>query len=284
MKKILLIMFSCLFILGLTGCDRVKEVVERSGTNNNSVSGLANPMVAYDSLDVINDKTGVEIVSPNVVGIDDEAYYIVDDRIAQYNFELDGNKFTIRGAYIIDEDISGIYDEENNSFDSGFNFSVCTDTYYLDRFFDNDGRQYTISVSEPKNLDEDEFLSICIELEESMRWHSNDPLIGEYQDMISERATCSVERNSNKKYSIYINWSNSANEYSLWTIKAKLDGDRLVYSKEEIETYDYSKDDPLISEDIVQYDGYFEIKDEKLYWLGASQENQKSCIFEKVNY
>lgn len=282
MKKLLSIMFSCLLLLTIVGCDQVKEIVNKFDFGSSS-SGLPNPMVAYDSLDAINDKIGVFIANPDIPGKSNEEFFVIDDKIAQYNFEIDGYKYTVRGAYITDEDISGIIDEENNIFEPESDGCAYTEDYYLERFFD-DKRQYTIFVSDPKDLDEDDFWDICIEFEDTMKWHNDDVVAGDYQETIYGNAECCVEREGDNRYLIYINWSNSTYDYTFWTIEAKLNGSRLTYSEEEIEIYDYSLDDPLISDDVIQFDGYFAIKDDKLYWTEASQESVKDSVFEKVDY
>lgn len=283
MKKLFIVVLVSLFMLFLVGCDQVKDMVDTNHKEDNSgFVGLANPMVSYDSLEEINKKVGVEIVSPAVMGKDKEKYFVIDNKIAEYDFNLNGKTFSVRGALIYDEDISGMYDE-NNIFASREDFVVYTNDYFLDRFFDGD-TQYTIVVKDPDDLSEESFSNICMEFEDVMKWHSNDPIIGEYYDIVSQRATCLVEREGSE-YTILVDWGISANEYKSWFMTAKKDGNKLTYSGETItHTIFDENDNPTTDETASNNLGYFVFEDDKLYWKQASEKNLEECIFDKNGF
>ena len=111
----------------------------------------------------------------------------------------------------------------------------------------------------------------------------DDSLVGDYMDSISQRAKMSLAIEDDK-YLIVVSWSSSANEYTAWTMRAELKENQLVYEGEEIEIHSYNEN----GQEDIKYTasnnvGYFEIKDMKLSWLGAAQDQCKKCVFEKVD-
>lgn len=283
MKKLFIVVLVSLFMLSLVGCEQAKDEGNANHEeDNSSVVGLANPMVSYDSLDEINNKVGVEIISPAVMGKENEKYFVISNEIAEYDFDLNGNSFTIRGALITDSDISGMYDE-NNTFTSGEDYTLYTNEFYLERFFDSN-KQYTVVVKDPGDLSEESFMNICMELEVIMKWHRNDPIVGDYHDTVSERANCSVER-SGDEYTILVDWSSSASELTTWMMSAKKDGNKLSYAGENITYYVYDENGDATTRETASNNlGYFIFEDDKLYWKEASESSLEECIFEKNIY
>lgn len=284
MKKLFIVLLALTMCLGLVGCSEKKEEIIEEPI------GMPNPVVEYATLEEINEKIGVNLMKPAVMGVTNEKYSIIGDTIAQYTCDINGHEWTFRAACITDEDISGIYDE-HNEFVSYQDGGLYTNDFYLNRFFDGD-KQYTIAVKEPVSEDgkelisEDVFVDCCMELQSIQKQHMDDPLVGDYQDSVSQRAIAYVERFGDL-YNISVIWSNSDSDTNCWTMyEAVKDGDKLTYKGEEIGHYTYDDDGNEISSEVTASNnvGYFEIKDGKLYWTGASQEQCQTCVFEKIVY
>ena len=247
-------------------------------------------VVEYDSLEEINALIGVNIMRPAVMGVTNERFSIVNDVIAQYECEVNGIVWTFRGAYITDEDISGINDERNE-FIPGEDYGVYANEFYMERFFDGD-RQYTIVVKDPISADGDVYLDsmvfddACMEIKSILEQHLDDPLVGDYEDTVSQRASACVERFGDV-YNVSVNWSDSGFEFYCWTMyDAVLEDGRLDYQGEEIGHYVYDEEGNEVSSEVnaTNNAGWFEIKDGLLYWTGASDENCRTCVFEKIVY
>lgn len=272
MKKLLTLLFACMMLISLTACKQKEEIIDNP---------VVNPMVEYNSLEEINEKIGVNIVSPGVMGKTDEKYFVVADQLAEYDFSLNGYEYTIRGAKITDQDISGIYDD-NNIFEANQDSTCYLNDYYIERFFDED-KQYTIVLKDPNGMDEETFANIVLELKGLMvERKDNDYLLGDYADSVSKRATANVDFDG-EYFIVNVSWSSSASETKTWTMNCTLDGDKLTYLGENTAVYTYDEDgNEMVADGAVNVAGYFEIIDEKLYWTGASDEACRACIFEKM--
>lgn len=282
MKKVLFVLLALAMSLQFAAC-----VAEEKA---DQPIGMPNPVVEYDSIEEINALTGVSLMRPSVMGVTNERFSVINNTIAQYVCEINGMEWTFRGAYLTDEDISGMYNE-HNEFSPNQDFGLYTNEFYLERFFDGD-RQYTIVAENPVSEDgeeylgEDAFMDICMELESIQKQHIDDALVGDYQDMISQRATAYVERHGDV-YNISVNWSDSDSELTCWTMyDAVMENDRLSYRGEEIGRYTYDEEGEAISNDVTMSNnlGFFEVKDGMLYWTGAAREECRACVFEKIVY
>lgn len=281
MKKWLTVLSVLIMLLPALPC-----IAEESA---GGAAGIVNPVAECASLEEINEKTGVRLLTP-AADVSNERFSVIDGRIAQYECEISGKEWTFRGACITDEDISGVY-SELNEFIAGESFALYTNEYYLERFFDGD-RQYTVVVTGPMSadgdvyIDEEEFTELCMELENIQKWHMDDPLVGDYDDTVSERMTAYVERHGDV-YNISVNWSDSVSEYHCWSIfDAALDGDRLTYLGEEIGHYLFDDEGNEVSAEVTNANniGWFELRDGLLYWTGAAQEECRECVFQKAVY
>lgn len=284
MKKLLSILFMALLCMGMVGCSKQVEQKTEEPAKDEPIMGMANPMVEYDSLEEINEKVGVQIVTPGIMGKDNEKFFVISDNLAQYNFDLNGYSFTIRGSKKTDVDISGIHDK-NNVFEPGQDTTIYLNDCYIDRFYDGD-IQYTIVCDNPEGLDETVFSDLCFELESIMKWHNDDPLVGDYQDSVSQRASLTVERHG-EEYVLVVNWASSASENTCWTMYATKDGNKLNYAGENIAHTVYDADGNTVSNDETASDniGYFTIMDNgELHWSEASEDNLEECKFVKINY
>lgn len=271
------------FSLSVCGANAEKVKTEES-------AGMPNPVVEYGTLEEINEKIGVNLLAPSDTGVSNESFSVISNSVAQYVCDFKGKEWTFRAACITDEDISGMY-SEYNEFVSGQDSGLYTNEFYLFRFFDG-GKQYTIVVTDPVSPDgeiiinEGEFMDVCMELECIQKLHLDDPLVGDYQDTVSQRASAYVER-FGEVYNISVNWSSSADTFNCWTMyDAVRDGDKLTYCGEEIGQYTYDEEGNETSADVTVSNnlGFFEIKDGMLYWTGAAQNECRLCVFEKIIY
>lgn len=286
MKKILIISLVLTICLSLQACSKNKKEEE---TVDEPI-GLANPVVEYNSLEEINKKIGVKLMDPPMDLIENKRYSIINDTIAQYTCTINGLEWIFRAAHITDEDISGMY-SEYMEFEPNQNWSLRVNEFYLDRFFDGD-KQYTIVVKDPITKDgelvlgEDVFVDCCLKLELIQKWHYDDPFVGSFKKSDDDRIIVYVERFADT-YNIGVNYSISENEFKGWSMyDAIAEGDKLTYHGEEIGHYTYDNDGNELTSEINSSNniGYFELKDETLYWTGAAQEECKSWIFEKMSF
>ena len=280
MKKLMIVLVALVMSCQLAAC--------LAEDNANEPVGMPNPIVEYASLEEINTMIGVKLMHPAVMGVANERFSVISNTIAQYDCEINGLEWTFRGAYLTDEDISGIY-HEFNEFTPDQDFTLYTNEFYLERFFDGD-RQYTIVVMGPVSvdgevlLDEETFSNICMEFESIQKQHMDDPLVGDYEDTVSQRATAIVERHGDV-YNIIVDWADSESELNRWVMyDAVPEENMLTYQGEEIGHYAYDAEGNETSCEVTATNniGWFEIHDGMLCWTGAAQEECRSCVFEKI--
>lgn len=303
MKKIIAMVFITAVIAAFCGCSRETDsaaFVEEAPTAENigaktepagsGSAGVPNPIVEYSSLEEINKAAGVNLMKPAVMGVSKERFSVIDGKIAQYVCDINGREWTFRGACVTDEDISGIFDERN-VFVPREDYGVYANEFCLDRFFDGD-RQYTIVVKDPVSadgeilLDGEAFSNCCMEMRSIQQQHMNDPLVGDYQNTADEKMALYVERRGDE-YVMSVNLNVSDSEFKCWTMHGAVrDGDRLTYRGEEIGRYTYDAEGNETSSDVTAANnlGYFEIKDSRLYWTGAAEEECRTSVFEKIVY
>ena len=104
---------------------------------------------------------------------------------------------------------------------------------------------------------------------------------GNYQDSHSQRAYAHVIDNT-ETVEITISWSSSATERTVWEMICTKDGNKLNYT--DCKKSDFTSDENGEGEPEVEYEngkGYFTVKDGKLLWDGADDEECRSCVFEK---
>ena len=105
-------------------------------------------------------------------------------------------------------------------------------------------------------------------------------LTGNYYDFVSQRATALVIEEDDE-IEVTVSWSSSANETTTWEMSCTKDGDKLSYT--DCEKTNTVYDSQGNAEENVEYDdgeGSFTLKDGKLLWDGAAEENCKTCVFE----
>ena len=122
-------------------------------------------------------------------------------------------------------------------------------------------------------------------------------MAGEYQDEVSQRAMATVIANAEAQcVNITVIWGGSATEAAEWTMSAKKEGNKLVYSDCVYKNLIYSDETDQEgtgadetgggAEETVIYEngtGSFEISDDgKLLWTGAEDEQCQECVFVKM--
>lgn len=281
MKKLLSVLLIVLLATMAVSCSTDKKQEEEK---SEEVVGMPNPIKEYDSLDKINEIAGVHIVIPSSISVTDIKYTTISDEAAQVIFTLDGHKWTVRGSKNVDEDLSGIHNE-NNVFVPGQDSAVYLPDSLIDRFF-IEGMQYTIVISESSGYDTETFSDYTLKFEDAIKKASDpDGIAGNYQDASSQRATMEISKYEDT-YEITVHWASSASEETQWSMLGKLEKDKITYAGEDISTwaFDENGDGEITKSTASNNLGYFEIKDGKLYWTGAAQDQCKECIFEKLDY
>ena len=281
MKKLLSVLLIVLLATMAVSCSTDKKQEEEK---SEEVVGMPNPIKEYDSLDKINEITGVHIVIPSSIPVTDVKYTTINDEAAQVIFTLDDHKWTLRGSKNVNEDLSGIHDE-NNVFEPGQDGAVYLNDYLIDRLF-VEGIQYSIVVSEAAGYDTMAFSDYTFEMERALEKASDsDGIAGDYQDATSQRATMEITKYEGV-YDITVRWPSSATEETQWYMSGKLEKDKITYAGEDISTwvFDENGSEECTSSTASNNLGYFEIKDGKLYWTGAAQDECKACVFEKMPF
>lgn len=280
MKKIFSVLLIALLSLGVASCTTQNKQEEQS----EEIIGMPNPIINYDTIDEINEKAGVHIVIPSSLSVTDLRYTTIQDETAQVNFVLDGHKWTVRGSKKVDQDISGIHNE-NNIFNPGEDICIYLTDFYIDRIF-TEGIQYTIVMDDANGYDVEKYSNYIFEMENCLK-QANDPngIAGNYADSTSQRATMTIYK-FDELYDITVRWPNSASEYKDWYISGTLKDNKISYGGEYISTYTVAEDGNETCTDSTATNnlGYFEIKDGKLYWTGAAESQCKECVFEKLPF
>ena len=106
-------------------------------------------------------------------------------------------------------------------------------------------------------------------------------LSGSYQDSYSQRASAEVTDNGDM-VEITVSWAGSAFERYVWDMTCAREGDKLTY-KDCRKTLCTAADSGEEKAEVIfeNGEGFFTIKDGKLAWDGASEEDCVSCVFEK---
>lgn len=274
MKKILSLLLVLLTCLSLFGCAKDE---------------IPNPVKQYSSLQEINNKAGVYIVSPGVMGKTDEVFYIIDNNTASYAYKLNGYYYYIRGTKDLADDMSGIFKNGRLLFEDNQDQIAYGEAegYKVYRFFIG-SRQYIFGVEDKDTLDKElfdqQFKEVYNDILYACTPDDVKKLAGDYQDSTSQRATMHIDLIDVDELLIDITWSNSATEYEEWIANAKTNGSKASYDSIVHYLVTVDENEKINSETLGDYEaGYFEIKNEKFLWTGSGNKLTSSCVFEKVN-
>lgn len=111
--------------------------------------------------------------------------------------------------------------------------------------------------------------------------------VGAYQDEFSQRASADVRLNDDKEsLTMTVHWSDSAWSGVIWTMTLRLEDGKLVYSDGLKEYYQFTDENEPETYTTMEENqsGYFEIKEGKLSWVGAPEDDCKECIFSIPDY
>ena len=120
-------------------------------------------------------------------------------------------------------------------------------------------------------------------VDESMYPVVYDELVGQYQDTVSMRAVANIERTQDGCFMV-VSWGNSATESVVWEMTLEYDGEKLNYKDCKTSLVTYGDDDSFEEEVLSENgEGYFVLTNGGfLNWEGASDEQCKTCSFEKM--
>lgn len=154
MKKLLFILV--LFCLMVTGCN--------NKNNQGNLNGAIFDKKDYETIEEMNEAAGTNIVSAPISGKSDESFIVIANKIAQYTFNTNEEKWCIRASKDTDNDISGLY-YDSIGFEKDTNATYYTDDFYVNRFFNN-GIQYVISLDvKDKDIKTTHFDDVCGEFQ-----------------------------------------------------------------------------------------------------------------------
>ena len=150
MKKILFVLI--MLCLVLTGCSK----------NEESKDDAKWDYVEYSTIEEMNEAANTNIVSAAIAGKSDEKFGVISGNIAQYTFTANSEEWCLRASKDVDNDISGLY-YENNGFDKDITSTYYNDEVYMFRFFYDD-TQYVITLDvKNKDIPTSHFDSVCNE-------------------------------------------------------------------------------------------------------------------------
>ena len=275
MKKLLSLLLILLTCLSLSGC---------IGGN------VENPVQEYSSLEEINKKAGVYLVSPGVMGKTDEKYFIIDNNTASYVYTLNGYTYYMRGTKYVANDMSGLFKNGKLLFEGNQDHIAYGEAegYKAYRFFLG-SRQYIFGVEDKDTLDKELFDQQFNEIYNQIMYESTSDeiknLLGDYQDSTSQRASMNVSLSEANQLLINVIWPSSATQYDEWIMDAVINGvNQALYDNATHSLVTTLEDGTSDIQTLDDYkEGYFEIKDGKFLWTGSGNELTSSCVFEKVN-
>ena len=183
MKKMIPVLLVLVLMAALVGCTKagpvedpeevaaevegeLEEVIEEAETAvEEGMAGLANPVVAYDTLEDINTAIGCKLGKPGVMGVQDKRYSVIADKVAEYVFDLSIGEWTYRAGKTTD-DISGVWvDGKTLSSLTEPDVVTCVDNMLYVFWFDGD-MQYSLlcTCTDADAVDEDLFTGAWEEL------------------------------------------------------------------------------------------------------------------------
>jgi len=313
MKKVLVLLLVFAMVFAAVGCGKqakeeakpaeekkVEAAAPAADEKPAEAAQVANPIVEYDSLEALNEKYGIRLCHPGVMGVTDEKFCAITGPtydIAQYTFSLNGLEYTFRCASTL-EDISGIY------VDGGLIFNgtdtndaiVCKGGYKAAKWFDING-QYCLTVKDEKNvLTEEGFANIAEEMKEmtfpgkteKQKAAFYQDISGEYQDQVSQRATATFKAlDDGSAVAVTVSWGSSASETRVWTMTCKMGEDGLLYYNDCKCVDEIYKEEGKEPETKVVYEngsGFFSYNEDDalIYWNGAADKECTECRFEKM--
>lgn len=255
------------------------------GTENNNVPYSIKD--DYQTLIDINEKIGSSLLLPESWEVSDESFYVLDNKIAVYDFMMNEYACSLRASKVLDEDISGLLIDDEaafNSFNNDYSLNTNNKNIKVGRFVIND-TQYAFSMKY-KSLDdkifEDNINAIRQNIFDNELVDTIKNLEGIYYEESGTRAEATVKVLENSVIAIDIIVPKSELAYEEWIVfNSSFNGTKIKYG-EYLHLLVEEKDEGEEVTDLEDSSsGYFEVIDEKLYWTGSNDENNSKCVFIK---
>ena len=277
---LLLAVFLCLF--ALAGCTKQPNT---GNEGEGGKTGLANPMVEYESLSEINKAAGTALAKADGT-VTDEAYFVIGETLADYRFTADGVDYTYRGSKRKD-DISGLWVDGKTVFaneEPGADPVIFAGDGFVTMRWFADSVQYVLTArGDGVTFDavSDRMFGFVAEtVPDGPAYRALEGTYGEANGL---------------RYALYAGYtgtavriivfrSDSETEATYWTMQCRFDdGGRLAYA--DCRCVNESVDADGNYSDAVVYEngeGFFTVENGSLLWTGAADEENKPCIFERV--
>lgn len=243
----------------------------------------------YNSLEEINKKTNTHLIKPGVMGITNERFFILDNNTSDYVFDLNGYEYYMRGCKDTTIDMSGVFENGKQIFEDQIDKQIAfarSKEYLVARFILG-GKQYVFGVKDNGEMDTKTFEDQFDEVYKTIIYESTTQdiinLLGEYQDINSQRASATIELFDVNRVLVNIKWPSSANQEDEWKAYCSYVPGRLDY--EQIEHYKntYNNDGSVTTETLNDFfPGYFETEENCICWSGSRDDTTSSCKFEKI--
>lgn len=128
---------------------------------------IVNPVTEFDSLEALNTEIGGKLCRPDVSGVTNERYTVIDAgiRVADYSFTVNSTLFSFRCSADTDVDISGLYFADKAAFTGKATgeMKIASDaTWKTARWLSGD-LQYVLSVKDSGTMDSETFAGIAEE-------------------------------------------------------------------------------------------------------------------------
>lgn len=253
------------------------------------------PVTLYKEGDGAGDAAGVVLCGPAVMGVTERRYTSTDTgeyTFAQYDFRVNGARWTLRGAAATGVDISFLYLNGEKAFPAEAGTQdvqyLFADGVYAARWFNLNG-QYVLICRDSDAYGRDTFAMITEELMElTSDMMSDRELVAYYDslagcgdDRVSERAYVCVESLGVLGVGITAEWSDGDEMTTRWTMTAHLAEDGLlVYDDCVCEQVKYDENGNESSTVLYRNgEGFFGYDGEVLYWNGAQDDECRACEF-----
>lgn len=251
MKKILILLLTCLMIISLSACSNKNE------TNNQEANAnLANPVKELSSLDELSKEIEMALYKYEGSDISDEHYRLIDGeyKIGEYEVRVGDLTYVVRVSKApCSIDISGIYFDGNQLYsaylkDEGTVY-IENDDYVSVRWFNLDG-QYVIFV-ETDSIDYNTFNDFTKPTQDvkPLSWNSDVAyedylkICGYYFSENNEIASISIKED----HALLVVTTSKGEGNVTYEMNAVLKGDELVYEEGKVSyfEYDYEKNESI---------------------------------------
>ena len=287
------LLFGLTLSLAACGNSIASNQGETSTTEQANTAQMENPMTDLSSLEELSDQADCAMIRPDGVELSDESYHMIDGDtpIAEYSFTVNGSecflRFSKAGA---ETDISGIYGDNGSLFEGQGEDPVYVenDDVKAERWFTVDG-QYVFAVMDAGSWEWDAFSAIESQFTqmEPKNWDSQVPyedyqkLVGEYSNEAGDAFGALSIRKDHMVVTVLMSEEDGNRLY--WEMDAVLDGDQLVYEKENISQIVYDAESESTTTEAYKEEGAgsVTIGDDCLTFENASSTELKDLVLNR---